>query len=146
MRFYCAEISLALSHLHYHNIIYRDLKPENILLDSRGHVKLTDFGLSKRLVSPRTGPGGHSMQTVDMTFCGTPEYLSPEMILHRKHSSGYGTMVDWWSLGIVCYELLIGRPPFFDRDFLCMCDKILYRQLVSTSITPAAVSDLTLCL
>eukprot|EP00981_Chlorochromonas_danica_P000138 scaffold39_cov176-Ochromonas_danica.AAC.4 len=129
MRFYCAEVALALAHLHAHNIIYRDLKPENILLDSHGHVKLTDFGLSKRLQNPRKGPGGHSMQSVDMTFCGTPEYLSPEMILHRKQSTGYGTMVDWWSLGIVCYELLIGRPPFFDRDFLCMCDKILYRQL-----------------
>jgi serine/threonine protein kinase len=125
MRFYCAQISIALAHLHEHNIVYRDLKPENVLLDQQGNVKLTDFGLSKRMRSTNR----NSAQAADLTFCGTPEYLSPEMILHRKNSSGYGKEVDWWSLGIVCFELLTGWPPFYDRDFHRMCEKILYRPL-----------------
>jgi serine/threonine protein kinase len=129
MRFYSAQISIALAHLHAHQIIYRDLKPENILLDQQGNVKLTDFGLSKRLEkSHRTSSG--SRKSSELTFCGTPEYLSPEMILHRKNCSGYNKEVDWWSLGIVCFELLTGWPPFYDRDFNRMCEKILYRPLV----------------
>jgi len=127
MRFYSAQISVALAHLHSHNIVYRDLKPENILLDQQGNVKITDFGLSKRL--DRTHQIG-SKKAAELTFCGTPEYLSPEMILHRKSNSGYGKEVDWWSLGIVCFELLTGWPPFYDRDFNRMCEKILYRPLV----------------
>lgn len=126
MRFYCAQISVALAHLHQHDIVYRDLKPENVLLDAQGHIKLTDFGLSKRL---KPDHARSSSQNIDLTFCGTPEYLSPEMILHRKNSSGYGKQVDWWSLGIVCFELLTGWPPFYDRDFHRMCEKILYRPL-----------------
>lgn len=126
MRFYSAQISVALAHLHSHDIVYRDLKPENILLDNQGNVKLTDFGLSRRLMGISSGSLKHS----ELTFCGTPEYLSPEMILHRKGCSGYGKEVDWWSLGIVCFELLTGWPPFYDRDFNRMCDKILYRPLV----------------
>ncbi len=125
MRFYCAQISIALAHLHEHNIVYRDLKPENVLLDQQGNVKLTDFGLSKRMRTSNRS----SAHSADLTFCGTPEYLSPEMILHRKNSSGYGREVDWWSLGIVCFELLTGWPPFYDRDFHRMCEKILYRPL-----------------
>jgi serine/threonine protein kinase len=126
MRFYSAQISIALAHLHAHQIIYRDLKPENILLDQQGNVKLTDFGLSKRLMTGMNVP----LKNTEMTFCGTPEYLSPEMITHRKTLSGYGREVDWWSLGIVCFELLTGWPPFYDRDFNRMCEKILYRPLV----------------
>jgi serine/threonine protein kinase len=129
MRFYSAQISVALAHLHAHNIVYRDLKPENILLDQQGNVKLTDFGLSKRL-DKMASHNPNSLKGSDLTFCGTPEYLSPEMILHRKGNSGYGREVDWWSLGIVCFELLTGWPPFYDRDFNRMCEKILYRPLV----------------
>lgn len=126
MRFYSAQISLALAFLHDNFIIYRDLKPENVLLDQNGNVKLTDFGLSKKVSSFSLG----TMESSTATFCGTPEYLSPEMILHRRNGTGYGKEVDWWSLGIVCFELLTGWPPFYDRDFNKMCEKILYKPLV----------------
>ncbi len=82
MRFYTAELAIALDHLHAHHVIYRDMKPENVLLDRFGHIKLTDFGLSKVLLE-----GNHAVQAT--TFCGTPEYLAPELILHRRHNSGY---------------------------------------------------------
>ena len=84
-RFYTAEILLALEHLHKNNVIYRDLKPENVLLDHRGHVKLTDFGLSKIK--------NHS-EELTHTICGTPEYLAPEVIL----GAGYNVEVDFWAL------------------------------------------------
>ena len=114
-------MALAVSHLHEHNIIYRDLKPENILLDRLGYCKLTDFGLSK-VITESTDPCRN-------TFCGTPEYLAPEVIVHRQNSSGYGKEIDWWALGIVCFELLTGWPPFYDRDFSLMCEKILSRPI-----------------
>lgn len=126
MRFYSSEIALALAHLHAHSIVYRDLKPENVLLDKNGHVKLTDFGLSKRVTSFALG----TIEASTATFCGTPEYLSPEMIVHRRSGTGYSKEVDWWALGIVCFELLTGWPPFYDRDFTKMCEKILYKPLV----------------
>ena len=98
VRFYAAECVLALEHLHSRGIIYRDLKPENILLDAEGHVKLTDFGLSK------TGIKGDQTST----FCGTPEYLAPEVI----KGAGYGVEVDLWSLGLVMFEMLCGHHPY----------------------------------
>jgi len=126
MRFYAAQISLALAHLHGSNVVYRDLKPENVLLDQHGNIKLTDFGLSKRVKSFALG----TMESSTLTFCGTPEYLSPEMIMHRRSGTGYSKEVDWWALGIVCFELLTGWPPFYDRDFNKMCEKILYKPLI----------------
>lgn len=115
--FYAAEITLALHHVHQLEIVYRDLKPENVLLDGQGHVRLTDFGLSKEGISNTTS-GAHS-------FCGTPEYLAPE-ILNRQ---GHGRAVDWWSLGALLYEMLTGLPPFYCRDRDKLFEKIRRAEL-----------------
>uniref|UniRef100_A0A0V0J6H0 non-specific serine/threonine protein kinase n=1 Tax=Schistocephalus solidus TaxID=70667 RepID=A0A0V0J6H0_SCHSO len=100
--FYLAEIILAIGHLHSMGIVYRDLKPENILLDTEGHVKLTDFGLSKERVD----------KDLTHTFCGTIEYMAPEILLRQ----GHGKSVDWWSLGTLMYDMLSGGPPFAGED------------------------------
>jgi len=102
-RFMVAEVGMALGHLHSLDVIYRDLKPENILLDERGHICLTDFGLSKELEMDNQEAN---------TFCGTPEYLAPEIVLNK----GHGKAVDWWSLGILLYELTVGIPPFYSQN------------------------------
>ncbi|KDO34001.1 AGC protein kinase [Saprolegnia parasitica CBS 223.65] len=98
VRFYAAEVLCALKSLHSANIVYRDLKPENVLLDAQGHIRLADFGFCKDL--------GDCDRTY--SFCGSPEYLSPEMIARRGHS----TATDMWSFGCFCYELAVGHPPF----------------------------------
>lgn len=136
-KFYAAELVLALQALHQYGVIYRDLKPENVLLDSNGHMALTDFGLCKEQRSPDDNTD---------TFCGTAEYLAPEvlkgegplfvspstffpflsLILSR---SGYGRAVDWWSLGILLYEMITGLPPFFSENVQLMYKKILYGEL-----------------
>ncbi|KAJ3843281.1 cAMP dependent protein kinase [Lentinula raphanica] len=108
-RFYLATIILALKYLHSYNIIYRDLKPENLLLDSRGYLRLTDFGFAK-IVDDRT-----------WTLCGTPEYLAPEII----QSDGHGKAADWWACGVLCYEMLVGYPPFYDESPYGIYEKIL---------------------
>lgn len=94
---------LAITYLHAYDIIYRDLKPENVLLDAEGHIKITDFGLSKEGVLDNRSA---------TSMCGTPEYLAPE-ILDKK---GHGKAVDWYSLGALMYEMLTGLPPFYTRD------------------------------
>jgi len=116
-QFFIAEVALALGHLHSKDIIYRDLKPENILLHQSGHICLTDFGLSKDL-SP--------MDQESHTFCGTPEYLAPEVI----QKQGHGKAVDWWSLGILCYELSTGQPPFYSENLHTMYRKIRTEDVV----------------
>jgi serine/threonine protein kinase len=112
VRFFAAEITLALEHLHCHGVIYRDLKLENILLDDLGHVALTDFGLSKDECNETN---------LANTFCGTPVYVAPEVIAKEA----YGFSIDWWALGVVMYELLSGRVPFASRDRRRMFDKIV---------------------
>jgi serine/threonine protein kinase len=114
-RLYTAEITLALEALHAANIVYRDLKPENIMLDAEGHIKLTDFGLAKGNI---TGPGAEGGTK---TFCGTPEYLAPEIL----ESTGHGKAVDWWALGTLLYEMVVGLPPFYDKNTQRMYEKIL---------------------
>uniref|UniRef100_A0A673X0F7 Serine/threonine-protein kinase Sgk1 n=1 Tax=Salmo trutta TaxID=8032 RepID=A0A673X0F7_SALTR len=116
-KFYIAEMASALGYLHSLNIVYRDLKPENILLDFEGHIVLTDFGLCKE---------GISQAETTSTFCGTPEYLAPEVL--RKQP--YDNTVDWWCLGSVLYEMLFGLPPFYSRDTHEMYDNILHKPLM----------------
>ncbi|KAJ7103726.1 kinase-like domain-containing protein [Mycena epipterygia] len=97
-RFYAAELLCALEHLHGFNVVYRDLKPENILLDYTGHIALCDFA-----------------------FCGTPEYIAPELL----ESQGYTKTVDWWTLGVLLYEMMTGLPPFYDENVNTMYQRIL---------------------
>ena len=102
-RFYACCILLALEELHKYDIIYRDLKPENVLVGNNGYAKITDFGLSKE---------GISNNYDAKSFCGTPEYLPPE-VLNR---SGHGKSADWWSFGAIIYEMLTGLPPFYNKN------------------------------
>ncbi|KYO48016.1 hypothetical protein Y1Q_0003611 [Alligator mississippiensis] len=114
-RMYFAETVLALEYLHNYGIVHRDLKPDNLLITSMGHIKLTDFGLSKiGLMSLTTNLyEGHiekdAREFLDKQVCGTPEYIAPEVILRQ----GYGKPVDWWAMGIILYEFLVGCVPFF---------------------------------
>ncbi|KAF8528809.1 Pkinase-domain-containing protein [Hysterangium stoloniferum] len=116
-RFYIAELILALEHLHKYNIVYRDLKPENILLDATGHVALCDFGLSK--------PDLPSDQLTN-TFCGTTEYLAPEVLLDDH---GYSKLVDFWSLGVLLFEMCCGWSPFYAEDTQQMYKNICFGKI-----------------
>jgi serum/glucocorticoid-regulated kinase 2 len=101
-RFIVAQIASALGYLHSKEIIYRDLKPENVLIETDGYIKLIDFGLSRIL----------PMNDIALTFCGTAEYCSPEMV----NEVGHDQNTDWWALGVILYEMLIGIPPFYDKN------------------------------
>ncbi|KAB2105775.1 Serine/threonine-protein kinase [Alternaria gaisen] len=113
-KFYIAELILALQHLHEHNIVYRDLKPENILLDANGHIALCDFGLSKANLTENATTN---------TFCGTTEYLAPEVLLDEH---GYTKMVDFWSLGVLVFEMCCGWSPFYAEDTQQMYKNIAF--------------------
>jgi serum/glucocorticoid-regulated kinase 2 len=130
-RFYAAELLCVLECLHGFNVIYRDLKPENILLDAQGHIALCDFGLCKMKLKD---------EEYTNTFCGTPEYLAPELLLGK----GYNKSIDWWTLGILLYEMLTGLPPFYDQDTNEMYRKILSHPLTFPGghVVPPAAQDL----
>lgn len=98
--FYASEVVVAFEYLHGLNIIYRDLKPENMLIAQDGHIKITDFGFAKQTTQKTK------------TICGTPDYLAPEIITLEGHDR----MVDWWALGILIFEMLVGYQPFYDED------------------------------
>ena len=129
-RFYTAEMVLAIQYLHEEGIVYRDLKPENILIDYEGHVKLTDFGLSKEGLDETNG------QTE--SFVGTTEYLAPEIIKEKA----YGYSVDWYSLGLVLYEMISGSNPFKtgeDLPFVDQMNRILLMEFkYGKSFSPTA--------
>lgn len=110
VRFYGSQIALALDYLHKQGIVYRDLKPENILMDEYGYLRLADFGMAKKL----------SGNEKAMSFCGTPEYLAPEIITGEGHDKS----ADWWSFGILIYEMLCGIPPFYLDNVEKMYDLI----------------------
>lgn len=108
-KFYAAQVTLVFEYLHARDFIYRDLKPENLLIDASGYLKITDFGFAKRV----------AFKTY--TLCGTPEYIAPEVLLNKGHGKG----VDWWTLGILMYEMLVGQPPFVDDDPMGIYQQIL---------------------
>ncbi|PAA54572.1 hypothetical protein BOX15_Mlig033704g2 [Macrostomum lignano] len=123
-RFYAAEIVTAIGYLHDMNIVYRDLKLENLLLDEMGHIRIADFGLCKEEMQ-------YGVMT--KTFCGTPEYLAPEIL----DENDYGRSVDWWGLGVVSYEMMCGRLPFYSRDH-----EILFELIMNDSVRiPANLSS-----
>ena len=126
VKFYLAELALALSHLHSVGIIYRDLKPENILLDSDGHIAVTDFGLCKE-----------GFEEKAFSFCGTVEYMAPEVVNRRGHDF----TADWWSYGVLMYEMLTGRLPFQGEDRKETMNQILKAKLsMPNYLSPEAQS------
>ena len=116
LKLYTAELAIALHHLHVNHIVYRDLKPENVLLDEDGHIKLTDFGSSKQIDESGTL---HS-------FCGTPDYIAPEIVEGKPYTS----KVDWWSLGILIYEMVFKAPPFYSVNPKRTYDKIVNGNII----------------
>lgn len=125
-RIYAGCVVLAFEYMHSFDIVYRDLKPENLLIDDKGYIKITDFGFAKRIESGRT-----------WTLCGTPDYLAPEIVAGKGHGKG----VDWWTLGILIYEMLCSAPPFYDKDQLKTYQKIMGGEIVYPSyFSSAAIS------
>ncbi|XP_076255095.1 cAMP-dependent protein kinase catalytic subunit 1-like isoform X2 [Rhynchophorus ferrugineus] len=125
-KFYAAQVLLALEFLHYCDVIYRDLKPENILIDIKGYLKIADMGFCK-IVKGRT-----------WTLCGTPEYIAPEIIL----SKGYGKAIDWWSYGVLLFEMSAGYPPFTSNDPMKVYEKIISCKYKCPAFFTLELSDL----
>lgn len=107
-RFYSAEVLLALEHLHDNGIIYRDLKLDNVVLAPDGHIKLTDYGLCK---------GNTYYETTTGTYCGTPEFMAPEILMNQR----YTRAVDWWAFGVLLYEMLAGQVGYIARLSVVTC-------------------------
>jgi len=128
-KFYFAEVLLGLEYLHEQKVIYRDLKPENILLDIDGHIKLADFGLAK---------GGIDLTSLTDSFCGSPEYLSPEML----KQSGHTITLDFYSLGVLLYEMILGLPPYYSKDRDEMYKRILTAPLKLPAYLSTELKDL----
>ena len=126
-RFYAASVVYAFTTLHSQRIAYRDLKPENLVMDANGFVKLVDFGLAKQLLSGKT-----------WTLCGTPDYLAPEIILNEGHDLA----VDYWALGVLIYEMVVGAPPFYAEDPMEVYEKILSGNPSMPSFFTRNLSDL----
>lgn len=126
-RFYAATVVYAFSTLHAKKIAYRDLKPENLVMDSGGYVKLVDFGLAKQLLSGKT-----------WTLCGTPDYLAPEIILNEGHDLA----VDYWALGVLIFEMVVGAPPFYAEDPMEVYEKILSGNPAMPTFFTRNLSDL----
>lgn len=112
--FYAANIIIMWEYLHSKQIVHRDLKPENLLLTETGYMKLTDFGFAKQLENGRT-----------WTLCGTPDYLAPEIVAGKGHSFG----VDWWTLGVLLFEMVASYPPFYDQDQMKIYQKICHGKI-----------------
>jgi len=128
VRLFAAEILLALSYLHDMHFVYRDLKPENLLLDEQGHIRLTDFGLSKKM----------GKTDLAKTFCGTPEYMAPEILQEVGHSFA----VDWWCLGVLIFEMHTGHTPFVSQNKKEMYINILKNPPVYPASFPPLARDL----
>lgn len=149
VRFYSAELVIALEHLHTHNILYRDLKPENVLVDQTGHIKLADFGISRVLnqmkdhsQEERHATRGNATAPRDkraaaFTFCGSPAYLSPEMLAKK----GHGPEVDYFALGALVHEMLVGLPPFYSDNLQTMLRDIQWREPKIPSHLPKAAKS-----
>ena len=144
-RFFIAELILAVSSLHDHNIIHRDLKPENILLDSTGHIKLIDFGLSeigaKKVINDKikidickpessnkilNNPRKSNITKKKFRIIGTPDYIAPEILLRKRMNH---PNLDWWSIGVILFEFLVGIPPFNDDSVEGIFNNILNRRI-----------------